>query len=201
MCGMKIRIRRPRSCLGWFLWPLGILLSLVLLNNLYAWVRIFAAQAAAYELAGELGYTPDDFLSSGSIQQMWISSPARPSAKQSLCLSPRWNCLTLKRGCWQRNQEHGLIDPGISYRRQIYADLPLNVNGVSGRPDAWMTFPRIPAMSWFLAGEAPAMQTTIVEWYQTAQVPARITFGDRQIDGNIAVIRWSAGRYPIWVWC
>ena len=64
MCSMKIRIHRPRSCLAWFLWLLGILLSLVLLHNLYAWAHIFAAQAAAYELAGELGYTPADFLRS-----------------------------------------------------------------------------------------------------------------------------------------
>lgn len=63
---MKIRIHRPRSCLGWFLWLLGILLSLALLNNLYARARIFAAQAAAYELAGELGYTPADILRTGT---------------------------------------------------------------------------------------------------------------------------------------
>ncbi len=52
---MKIKLRRPRSCLSYFLWLLGILLILALLNNMYARVRIFAAQAAAYELAGELG--------------------------------------------------------------------------------------------------------------------------------------------------
>ena len=45
------------------------------------------------------------------------------------------------------------------------------------------------------------MESPTVEWFQTAQVPALITFGDRPIDGNIAVIHWSAGRYPIWVWC
>ena len=47
MCSMKIKLRRPQSCLAYFLWLLGILLSLVLLNNMYAKVRIFAAQAAA----------------------------------------------------------------------------------------------------------------------------------------------------------
>ena len=61
---MKIRIHRPRSCLAYFLWLLGILLSLVLLNDLYAKVRILAAQAAALELAGKLGYTPADLLRS-----------------------------------------------------------------------------------------------------------------------------------------
>ncbi len=45
------------------------------------------------------------------------------------------------------------------------------------------------------------MQSTVVELFQTEQVPARITFGDRPIDGNIAVISWPAGRYPIWVLC
>ena len=40
------------------------------------------------------------------------------------------------------------------------------------------------------------MESTAVEWFQTAQVPARITFGDRPIDGNIAVIVGPRGAIP-----
>ena len=198
---MKMKIRRPRSCLAYFLWLLGILLIPVLLHNLYAWAHIFAAQAAAYELAGELGYTPDDYLRSrvekanGDI----VTGSAECSA-MFVFVTPleltdfEARLRVAQPGTWRLN-------PDIRYRKQIYADLPLNVNGGSGRPDAWMTFPRIPAMTWFLSRGAPAMKSTTVEWFQTAQVPARITFGDRPIDGNIAIIDWSAGRYPIWVLC
>ena len=200
MCNMKIKFRRPRSCLAYFLWLLGILLSLVLLHNIYAWAHIFAAQAAAYELAGKLGYTPADLLLSqvypanGDIitgsavckaKFVFVTSLQLPDFEARLAARPGTRAL----------------DPFTTDRRDFYTELPLNVNGVSGSPDAWMTFPYLPAKSWFLARETPAMQTTIVEFFQTSQVPARITFGERPIVGNIAVIRWPAGRYPIWVWC
>ncbi len=201
MCSMKIKLRRPRSCLAYFLWLLGILLSLVLLNNVYAWVRIFAAQAAAYELAGELGYAPADFLSSrGYPANVDIITGSAVCTAEFVFVTP----LELPEfEARLRAAQPGTtaINPGISYRRDLYDDLPLNVNGVSGWPDAWKTFPRIPAKSWFLAREAPPMQLPFAEWFQTAQVSARITFGERQIDGNIAVIHWPAGRYPFWVWC
>ncbi len=198
---MKIRISRPRSCLAYFLWLLGILLSLVLLNNMYARVRIFAVQAAALELAGKLGYTPADLLRSGMYHaNVNIVTGSSVCTTKLVFVTPlglpdfEARLLAARPGTRP-------IDPGTTDRRDFYTELPLNVNGVSGKPDAFLTFPSLPAMSWFLAGEAPPQQSTFVEWFQTAQVPARITFGDRQIDGNIAVIHWPAGRYPIWVWC
>ena len=198
---MKIKPRRPRSCLAYFLWLLGILLSLVLLNNVYAWAHIFTAQAAAYNLAGELGYTPDDFLSSrGYPANVNIVTGSAECKAEFVFVTPlelpdfEARLLAAQPGTWRMNA-------GIDYRKQIYGDLPLNVNGVSGRDRAWMTFPRIPSMTWFLSRLSAEMDSSAVEWYQTAQVPARITYGDRPIDGNIAVISWPAGRYPIWVWC
>jgi hypothetical protein len=198
---MKTKIRRPRSCLSYFLWLLGILLIPVLLHNLYAWAHIFAAHAAAYELAGELGYTPDDFLRSrGYPANVDIITGSAVCSAEFVFVTPL-DLPDFEARLLAARPETWPIDPGIGYRSDIYADLPLNVNGVSGRPDAWTTFPRIPSMSWFLARVAAPMQTPTMEWYQTTQVPARITFGDREIDGNIAVISWSAGRYPFWVWC
>ena len=198
---MKIRIHRPRSCLAYFLWLLGILLSLALLNNLYARVRISAAQAAAYEMAGELGYTPADFLSSvmyhANVDIVIGSSVCTTKLVFVTPLElPDFEARLLAARPGTRP-----LDPFTTDRRDFYDELPLNLNGVSGSPDAFMTFPSLPAMVWFLAGEAPPMQTPYVEWFQTSQVPARITFGDRPIDGNIAVIRWPAGRFPIWVMC
>jgi hypothetical protein len=198
MCCMKIRIHRPRSCLGWFFWPLGILLSLVLLHNLYAWAEIFGAQAAAYELAGELGYTPDDFLSSRVYG--WnvniVTGSAECTAEYVFVTPLDWPDFEARLRAAQPGRWIGM-NGRVDYSIEVYYDLPLYVNGVSGSHDAWMTFPRMPFMSWFLAQE----QLLSVSWYQPAQVPARITFGDRPIDGNIAVIHRSAGRYPIWVWC
>jgi hypothetical protein len=201
MCSMKIKIRRPRSCLAYFLWLLGILLSLVLLNNIYAWAHIFAAHAAAYELAGELGYTSDNYLSSrGYPANVDIITGSAVCTTEFVFVTP------LELPDFEarlRAAQPGTrpINPGISNRKDLYTELPLNVNGVSGSPDAWKTFPRLPAKSWFLTREAPPMQTPYAEWFQTAQVPARLTFGDRAVDGNIAVIHWPAGRYPYWVWC
>ncbi len=133
---MKIKLRRPRSCLSYFLWLLGILLILALLNNMYARVRIFAAQAAAYELAGELGYTPTDLLRSRV--DIWnvdiVTGSSECTAELVFVTSldlPDFEVLlrAAQPGTW-------ISDPGISYRNQIYGDLPLNVNGVSGLHDA-----------------------------------------------------------------
>jgi hypothetical protein len=198
---MKLKIRRPRSCLSYFLWLLGILLIPVLLHNLYAWAHIFAAHAAAYELAGELGYTPDNFLSSrGYSANVNIVDGSAECSAEFVFVTPL-ELSDLEARLRAAQPGRWISDPGIRYLRQIYTDLPLNVNGVSGRSDAWKTFPRIPSMSWSLARETPAMESLNVDWYQTAQVPARITFGDQQISGNIVLIHRSAGRYPIWVWC
>ncbi len=201
MCSMKMKIRRPRSCLAYFLWLLGILLIPVLLHNMYAWARMFAAHAAAYELAGELGYAPDAFLSSRvDTWNVDIVTGSAECSAEFVFVTPldlpdfEARLRAAQPGTWRMNA-------GISYLRQIYADLPLSVNGVSGRPDAWRTFPRIPAMTWFLTRWSAEMDSSAVKWNQTSQVPARITFGERQIDGNIAIIDWSAGRYPIWIWC
>ena len=151
---MKIRIRRPRSCLAYFLWLLGILLSLVLLNNLYARVRIFAAQAAAYELAGELGYTPADFLRSGMYHaNVDIFTGSSVCTTKLVFVTPlelpdfEARLLAARPGTRP-------INPLTTDRRDFYDELPLNVNGVSGSPDAFMTFPSLPAKLWFLAGEA-----------------------------------------------
>ena len=199
---MKIRIRRPRSCLGWFLWLLGILLSLVLLNNLYAWARIFAAQAAAYDLAGELGYTPDDYLRSGMYPtNVYIFTGSAVCKAEFVFVTPldlpefEARLLAARPGTWI-NRPCVLAD-----RTNFYGRPPTQRERCEWRARCLEDVSPLPAMSWFLARETPATQTPNVEWLQTAQVPARITFGDQPIDGNIVVIHRSAGRYPIWVWC
>lgn len=160
---MKIKLRRPRSCLAYFLWLLGIVLIPVLLHNMYAWAHIFAAHAAAYELAGELGYAPDDFLSSrGYPANVNIVTGSAECKAEFVFVTPldlpdfEARLRAAQPGTWRMNA-------GISYLRQIYADLPLNVNGVSGNPDAWKTFPRIPAMTWFLSRLPAEMDSSAVE--------------------------------------
>ncbi len=44
---MNMKIRRPRSCLGWFLWVFGVLVIFVLLYNGYAQARIALARMQA----------------------------------------------------------------------------------------------------------------------------------------------------------
>ena len=62
-------------------------------------------------------------------------------------------------------------------------------------------FTAIPTFIWslpdeFLTGGGYA------DLYQTRSVVSTLTYGDHPIDGNIAVIRRNAGRFPFWVlWC
>lgn len=198
---MNIKIHRPRSCLGWALWVLAVLVLFVLLSNLYAQVRIYMARGQAMKLAQQLGLTTDDLLreridvanvdivtgsASCSVVLYFVTSLELPTFEARL--------LTLKPGTHR-------INPGTDYLREIYSVLPLTVNGVSGRqPGAKEIFPRIPTVSWFLPG-GRSMETDVVDLYQTKQVDATLIFRERHINGNIAVIDWTAGRYPIWVDC
>ncbi len=138
---MKIKIRRPRSCLAYFLWLFGILLSLVLLHNVYAWAHIFAAQAAAYELAGELGYAPADFLSSrGYPANVDIITGSAVCTAKFVFVTPlelpdfEAQLLAARPGTRR-------VNPGPSDGRDFYAELPLNVNGLSGSQATFVTFP------------------------------------------------------------
>ena len=90
------------------------------------------------------------------------------------------------------------MNPGVEAMTEIYYNLPLDVDGVSGRSIDAESFPRLPAVLWFLT-PGHGTETSTADLYLTKFTDLRLTYANRQIDGNIAVIRWSAGRYPIWV--
>ncbi len=198
---MRIKIRRPRSCLAYFLWLLGIFLSLALLNNMYARVRIFAAHAAAYELAGELGYTPDGYLRSGV-----YSANVDIITGEATCYAVFYFAIPLELRAFEARLLRA--QPGssrfmdaIERSKDAYWDLPLTVDGIrADSPGASDKLPDIPTVSWDLPG-GRSMNASMVRLYLTQQVPAKLAFAERQIYGNIAVVTLTAGRYPIWVWC
>jgi hypothetical protein len=198
---MNIKVRRPRSCLGWMLWVSGALVVFVLIYNVYAQVRIYMAREQAMTLAQQLGLKTDNLLrdrinvSDVSIVTGSASCSVELYFVTSLELSGfEAHLLRLQPGTRR-------VNPGTGYLNEIYSVLPLIVNGVSGKqPGARETFPHIPTVSWFLPG-GTSMDASIVDFYQTVQVPANLQFRERRINGNIVVIDWTAGRYPIWVDC
>ena len=198
---MSIRIRGPRSYWELLLWALGAFVVLILLSNVYAKVRLYWAYEQALELAQQLGLKTDDLLreridvsnisivtgsASCSTVLYFVTSQELPGFEARL--------LAAQPGTRR-------INPGTDYAKKIYSELPLHVNGVYGRqPDIEDTFPRIPTVGWFLPG-GESMDTTVVDFYQTAQVRANLRFRERPIYGNLVVIDWTAGRHQIWVDC
>jgi hypothetical protein len=198
---MKIPIRRPRSCLGWFLWPLSILLSLVLLYNIYAWVQIFAVQSAAYELAGELGYKPEDYLRSGL-----YSANVDIITGEATCYAVFYFATPLELDAFEvrllrAHPGTSRFMDGIERSKDIYWDLPLTVDGTKADIQrALEKLPDVPTVSWDLPG-GRSMDASMVRLYLTQQVPAKLAFAERQIHDNIAVVTLTGGRRPFWAFC
>ena len=198
---MNFKIRRPHSCLGCAGWLFVILSIFVFLNSAYAWTQIYMARAQAKELAKELGYTQEGFLRNGmEVANVDIFTGSAECRAELYFITPldlsefEAKLLIAFPGTIP-------IFHGLDYRTDLYYSLPLAVAKVSGEESKTVaTFPTIPTKIWFLPEERPMEQSTVF-FYQTGQVPALLTFGSRQISGNITVIRWAAGRYPIWVWC
>jgi hypothetical protein len=198
---MKIELRRPRSCSGCFVWLLVALFTFVLINNCYAVVRIASANVRARSLAGQLGYSPSGFLRSD------VSAANANIVTGSLeCSADFYFVTPLDLPDFEARLMAMLpgslpFSPVIDYSRALYSDLPLDVNGTSEKqPEAKARFPAIPTQAWFLPLE-PSIEGGHVNFYQTSNVSPALTFRGQQIDSNIALIHWSAGRYPIWVPC
>ena len=205
---MNIKIHRPRSCLGcvaWLGWLLIALIAFVLLYYGHVQVRISLARTQAEELARELGYTPASFLSrrmsgsnvnivSGSVlcsTEFYFVTPLEPPEFEERL---------------QQVKPGGRRDiPFPGYRTDIYLHLPLTVDGVEASPfNPWLdrdALTPLPTYLWSLPDES-LTGGGFVYLYQTRSTASTLTYGGQQIDGNIAVIRRDAGRFPFWVlWC
>ena len=121
-----------------------------------------------YKLAGELGYTPADFLSSRGYPANVNIVTGSAECKAEFVFVTALELSGFEARLRAVQPGRWISDPGIRSRKQICADLPLNVNGVSGRQDAWKTFPRIPQCSWFLTRETPAVESPKTPCYRFA---------------------------------
>ena len=155
----------------------------------------------ARSLAGQLGYSPSGFLRSD------VSAANANIVTGSLeCSADFYFVTPLDLPDFEARLMAMLpgslpFSPVIDYSRALYSDLPLDVNGTSEKqPEAKARFPAIPTQAWFLPLE-PSIEGGHVNFYQTSNVSPALTFRGQQIDSNIALIHWSAGRYPIWVPC
>ena len=199
---MKIKIRRPRSCLGWFLWMLGALVIFVLLHNVYAQMRISLARMQAEGLARELGYTPASFL-----RERRDRSNMDMITASYLCSSELFFITPLELPAFEERLLQAVpralrIDPFPHTRTEIYSDLPLTVIGADGaKITSREALPPITVFWWSLRAKFPTEGGTVYLG-QTKSAASTFRYGERMIDGNIAVIQWPAGRFPFWVlWC
>jgi hypothetical protein len=198
---MNLKLRRPRSCAGWFLSMVGILLLLVLLNNVYAKGRVFMAHMQAKELAVQLGATPERFLRS----QVYNTNVDIITGSAT-CNTALYFETPLSMSDFEQRLEDLLPGTSAVNRRadfslDIYSTLPLGVaNFDRAQARVMSKNPPMLTLSWFLPTDQP-QEWSIADFYQTDGIPAEFLYSGQRIDGNIAVIRWNAGRYPIWVLC
>lgn len=167
---MNVKIRRPRSCLGWMLWVLAALVLFVLLNNIYARARIFWAHRQAMELALQLGSTPNDFLHSA----VYVHNVNIVTGSAS-CSAVLYFVTPLELPDFEAKliaAEPGTqrVNPGVEAMTEIYYNLPLDVDGVSGRSIDAESFPRLPAVLWFLT-PGHGTETSTADLYLLSLAP------------------------------
>jgi hypothetical protein len=197
---MKIKPQPPRSCLGWFAWVFGILLAFILLSNAYAQVRLAIARTQAEALARELGYTPDDLLLFRTdINNVDIITGSAKCDAELYFVTPlgfdEFEAKLMQAMPGTRQ------NPGASTVR-YWAYLPVDTYEANGdKVEDEESLPSVLEMTWFVKDDWLSPTVGGAELYQTEQIPLTLKYGERPIVGNIAVIWWRAGRYPMWVVC
>ena len=197
---MKIKLQPPRSCLGWFAWLFGILLAFILLSNVYAQVRLAIARTQAEALARELGYTQDDLLLFRTdINNVNIVTGSAYCDAELYFVTPlgfdEFEAKLMQARPGTR------VNPGASTVR-YWAYLPVDTYDVNGnKVEDEESLPPVLEMTWFVKDELYSPTVGTAELYQTEEIPLTLKYGERPIVDNIALIKWYAGRYPIWVVC
>ncbi len=210
---MKIKLHRPRSCLGWFAWVFGILLLIFVSGNAYAQVRLAIARTQAEALARELGYTPDDLLlfRTDINNVNIVTGSAKCNAELYFVTPLGFDEFEAK---LMQARPGTSVNPGTS-EADYWFYLPVDTYDANGnKVEDKESLPPVLRMTWFvksdqsrLVGYASWPDTPIwsgptvgtAELYQTDQIPMTLKYGERPIKDNIAVISWYAGQYPIWV--
>ena len=197
---MKLKPQRPRSCLGWFAWVFGILLAFLLLSNVYAQVRLAIARTQAEALARELGYTPDDLLLSRTdINNVSIVTGSAKCDAELYFVTPL--------GFDEFEAKLLQAMPGTLPTHPIpwwdlWWNLPVDAYDVNGdKVEDEDSLPLVPTATWFLKEDWVSPSIGFAELYQTEEITLSLKYDERPIVDDVAMIRWRAGRYPIWVVC
>jgi hypothetical protein len=179
------------------------------LSNVYAQVRLAIARTQAEALARELGYTPDDLLLSRTdINNVnIITGSAYCDAELYFVTSLGFDefearLMQTRPGTWRVNPSPGKV--------RYWWYLPIDTYAANGnKVEDEELLPPVLKLSWDLPSEndplaAVGYRTLSIgaaDLYETEEITLTLKYGDRPIEDNIAVIKWYAGRYPIWVVC
>lgn len=196
---MNVKIRRPRSCLGYLGWLVAIFFVFVLLYNGYAQVRIALARMQAEGLARELGYIPGSLLSEKLIQSDIGIVTGSYKCSTKLYFVTSLDLPEFEERLQQAKPRSLRIDPFPSDMTDIYYELPLTVASSDGNESTYNDIlTPIPTFWWSLRDTFPIEGGTGY-LYQTNLAVSIFKLGEELINDNIAVISYSAGRFPFWV--
>ena len=195
---MKLKIQRPRSCLGWFAWIFGILLLIFALGNVYAQVRMAQVTQDLASLARELGYTPDAHLhhritvrdvsiitgSAYCVAKLYYSTPMKLTefTERLNQLEPETKELRLQ------NMILGLSGLVPS----------LTVHGTNSQTSPPTSRREPPMMYRWPLDKGYEIN---IEFYDTTNFNTAVKHEGKQVKGNIVQIYAEGGIFPIWVHC
>jgi hypothetical protein len=195
---MKLKIQRPRSCLGWFAWIFGILLLIFALGNVYAQVRMAQVTQDIASLARNLGYTPEEHLyhetgirdtnlitgSSYCVFKFYYTTPMSVAE-----FTDRLNqVLPETQDIWRVEENN----------TTLYTILDLTVNGIeTWRGQNFLNREPITLYYWPLSKR----NAESIDLYETADLKSTIEYKGNRIKGNTVKLYANAGIFPIWMWC
>lgn len=178
----------------------GLLLllgAIVVIGNRTTTQQLARAQAEAYRLAEQLGYTPEAQLTYRV--EKWDANLVTGSAK---CVAVLYYATPKP----LHEFEETLLQVNVGQQKlnfyhitsYIFVELPLSVDGVDG----WQlqnlhTF--TPAQEYRWETINPSLgENESITLYTTAELAYRLAYKGRHITGNIVAIKVSAGRFPVW---
>jgi hypothetical protein len=199
---MNLKLSRPRSCAGWFLWALIALILLVPVSNIYAKVRLFVAGIEAEALAKQLGSAPDNSLRTVvGISDVDIVTSAH-SCHTLFYFETPLSFPDFEARLMEAAPGTKRITPYPHNSDGAYYDLRLAIETTDGqRQNSSDAFVPMPRYIWFLPQASMSDGKNSLDFYQAQAVNSPLWFGDRRIGGNIVAISQDAGRYPFWVQC
>jgi hypothetical protein len=179
---------------------LGLLLllgAIVVIGNRATTQQMARAQAEAYMLAEQLGYTPEAQLTYRV--EKWDANLVTGSAK---CVAVLYYTTPNP----LNEFEETLMQVDIKLRKpnfnnatnHIFAELPLIVNGINGRQiENRARFAPL-REHWWEATNKNLGESEDIYFYEVDGVDYQLAYSRQPITQNIVAIQVEAGRFPVW---